>query len=202
MSLRSDTDATAGWLGEVHRLDAAVYLAVARTPTPRFDTALRKLSNAANYSRLSIASAAALTLTGGARSRRAAASGLATVDLTSAFVNAVVKPVARRRRPVRETHAPARTRNVDMPTTASFPSGHTAAAFAFASAVGRVLPLAGVPLRALAALVGYSRVHTGVHYPGDVIAGALIGAVIADVSADAVDGAVSRTSRKLSSRSS
>ena len=65
--------------------------------------------------------------------------------------------------------------------TRSFPSGHTAAAVAFASGAGRVLPLAGVPLHALAALVGYSRVHTGVHYPGDVLAGAVLGSVIADV---------------------
>jgi membrane-associated phospholipid phosphatase len=202
MSLRSDADARTGWLAEVHGLDDAVYHAVAGTPTPRLDTGLRRLTNAANYSRLSTASAAALALVGGDRGRRAAVAGLATVGLTSGFVNLAVKPFARRRRPARETHEPARTHNVDMPTSGSFPSGHSAAAFAFASAVGRVFPLAGVPLRGLAALVGYSRVHTGVHYPGDVIAGALIGAVIADVSADAVDGAVSRTWRKLSSRSS
>jgi undecaprenyl-diphosphatase len=201
VSTGSDADAEAGWLGEVHRLDAAVYVAVARTPTPRFDAALRRLTNAANYSRLSMASALVLALAGGQRGRRAAASGLATVGLTSAFVNVAVKPVARRRRPVRDSDE-ARTRNVPMPTSASFPSGHTAAAFAFASGVGRVLPAAGVPLRGLAALVGYSRVHTGVHYPGDVIAGALIGAVIADLSADAVDDAITCTSTRRHSRSS
>jgi undecaprenyl-diphosphatase len=62
-----------------------------------------------------------------------------------------------------------------MPESASFPSGHTASAVAFAAAVGPVLPLSTVPLGLLAAAVGYSRVHTGVHYPGDVIAGALLG---------------------------
>jgi membrane-associated phospholipid phosphatase len=199
MSPQPDSD---DWLDEVQDLDAAVYLAVAQTPTPRLDAALRRLTNAADHSRLSMASAAVLSLVGGERGRRASASGLLTVGLTSAFVNGVVKPVARRRRPARETHIPERTHNVDMPASKSFPSGHTAAAFAFASAVGRVFPVASVPLRGLAALVGYSRVHTGVHYPGDVIAGALIGAVIADVSADAVDAAVNRTSTRLSSRSS
>lgn len=197
MSTGSDADAETGWLGEVQRLDAAVYVAVAHTPTPRLDGAMRRLTNAANYSRLSMASALALALAGGHRGRRAAASGLTTVAVTSAFVNAVVKPVARRRRPVRDTHE-ARTRNVRMPTSASFPSGHTAAAFAFANAAGRVMPLASVPLHTLAAVVGYSRVHTGVHYPGDVIAGALIGAVIADLSAEAVDGAINRTSTRRS----
>jgi membrane-associated phospholipid phosphatase len=202
MSLPSDLEGDQRWLDEVQRLDTAVYLAVAGTPTPRLDTAMRRLTNAANYSRLSIGAAAVLSVTQGQRGRRAAACGLATVGLTSAFVNLVVKPAGRRRRPTRETHEPGRTRNVNMPTSASFPSGHTAAAFAFASAVGRDLPWAGVPLRGLAALVGYSRVHTGVHYPGDVIAGALIGAVIADVSAETVDGAINRTWTRLSSRSS
>ena len=39
----------------------------------------------------------------------------------------------------------------------------------------------------LAALVAYSRVHTGVHYPGDVLAGALLGAMIADITAGVLD---------------
>ena len=65
-----------------------------------------------------------------------------------------------------------------MPTSRSFPSGHSAAAFAFATGVGHVSPAAAIPLRALAALVAYSRVHTGVHYPGDVLAGALIGITV------------------------
>ena len=52
-----------------------------------------------------------------------------------------------------------------MPRSTSFPSGHSASAFAFATAVGDELPLAWLPLHALAAAVTYSRVHTGVHYP-------------------------------------
>ena len=55
-----------------------------------------------------------------------------------------------------------------MPTSTSFPSGHAASAFAFAYAVGRRIPALAVPIRLLAAGVAYSRVHTGVHYPGDV----------------------------------
>jgi len=73
-----------------------------------------------------------------------------------------------------------------MPMSRSFPSGHTAAAVAFASGAGNVLPLAGVPLHGLALLVSYSRVHTGVHYPSDVLAGALLGAVIADITSERV----------------
>jgi len=62
-----------------------------------------------------------------------------------------------------------------MPQSASFPSGHTASAVAFASAVGTALPATAVPLGLLACAVGYSRVHTGVHYPSDVAAGAVLG---------------------------
>ena len=52
-----------------------------------------------------------------------------------------------------------------MPTSTSFPSGHSASALAFAVAVGDVLPALRLPLRAAAATVAFSRVYTGVHYP-------------------------------------
>jgi undecaprenyl-diphosphatase len=51
------------------------------------------------------------------------------------------------------------------------------------------MPHAAVPLRALAALVAYSRVHTGVHYPGDVTIGALIGSSLAQAATGAVESA-------------
>ena len=74
-----------------------------------------------------------------------------------------------------------------MPISTSFPSGHSAAAFAFANGVGHVLPPASIPLHALAALVAYSRVHTGVHYPADVVAGALAGTVLTQLTTHALD---------------
>ena len=169
------------WLEEAERVDVAVYGAIAGTPTPRLDDALRRLSQAANYSRLSIASGALLATFGGPHGRRAAFTGLASAGATSAVVNLVVKPLGRRPRPNRDVQAAPEARHVRMPASRSFPSGHTAAAVAFAGGVGSVLPAAGVPLRVLAALVAYSRIHTGVHYPGDVLAGALLGEMIADM---------------------
>jgi membrane-associated phospholipid phosphatase len=162
-------------------VDLALYAAIARTPTPAFDVAMSRLSRAADYSRLSMASAAALALAGGSTGRRAAVQGLAALAVTATVVNVAVKPLARRRRPDRLAGDVPLARHVRMPSSRSFPSGHTAAAFAFATGVGGVSPAAAIPLRALAALVAYSRVHTGVHYPGDVLAGALIGTALAQI---------------------
>jgi len=178
------------WLAEAERIDVAVYAAVAGTETPGLDAAMRRLSRAANYSRLSIASGAIVALAAGPRGRRAAASGLACVASTATIVNLVVKPIGRRARPDRAAAEVDHARRVQMPRSGSFPSGHTAAAVAFASGVGRVLPAAGAPLHTLSALVAYSRIHTGVHYPGDVLAGALLGAVIADITAGALTRAL------------
>ena len=174
------------WLEDAQKLDVAVYAAIARTPSPSLDRAMRRLSRAADYSRLSLASAAALAAVGGREGRRAAVSGLASVAATSAIVNLVLKPVSRRRRPDRIAQEVPVARHVRMPVSRSFPSGHAAAAFAFAHGVGRVSTVAAIPLRSLATVVAYSRVHTGVHYPGDVIAGALAGVTLAEATTRAL----------------
>jgi undecaprenyl-diphosphatase len=138
-------------------------------------------------SRLNLASAAVMAAAGGSKGRRAAVVGLASVAASSAVVNAFVKPIARRRRPDRALHGVPAGRHVSMPTSRSLPSGHSASAFAFATGVGHTLPGGAGPLQLLAAAVAYSRVHTGVHYPGDVVAGALLGATVAHATARAVN---------------
>ena len=177
----------ARWLEDAERVDVAVYAAIAQTQTPALDRGMARLSDAANYSRLSLASAAVLALTRGRQGRRAARMGLASVALTATVVNLGVKPLGRRRRPDRAAEHVPIARHVRMPSSTSFPSGHSAAAFAFATGVGDVLPRAAIPLRGLAAVVAYSRVHTGVHYPGDVVAGALIGTALAQITTHALD---------------
>lgn len=178
------------WLRDAQQIDAALYGAIARTPTPALDRAMARLSHAADYSRLSIASAAFLALARGPAGRRAAAHGLTALGATSALVNLAVKPLGRRRRPDRAGVQVPADRHVPMPRSTSFPSGHAASAFAFATGVAHALPSAGVPLRGLAALVAYSRVHTGVHYPGDAVAGALVGTVVAQLATHALERAV------------
>jgi membrane-associated phospholipid phosphatase len=176
-----------GWWGEVNRLDLAVYAAIAATSTPTLDREFRRLSNAADHSKLWLASAALLAATGGAGGQRAAVNGLASTGLTSAIVNLVLKPLGGRRRPDRDTHRVPVARQVAMPRTTSFPSGHSASASAFAAGVATASPALGIPLSALAALVAYSRVHTGVHYPLDAIAGSVTGVALAPLAVAAVE---------------
>jgi membrane-associated phospholipid phosphatase len=101
--------------------------------------------------------------------------GTVAIGVTSALVNLAVKSAWARQRPDRAGAGVPVWRNVRMPASTSFPSGHAASGFAFAAAIGRDQPWLGLALRFLAAAVGYSRVHTGVHYPGDVVVGSLIG---------------------------
>ncbi|MFK4107046.1 phosphatase PAP2 family protein [Streptomyces sp. NPDC019531] len=161
-------------LRDLAALDQALYEAVTVTRTPTLDYALRRLSAAADHSKISFTAAGLLALFPG-RPRRAAALGVAAIGVASASANLLGKRLVRRPRPHRAEDSPFPGRHVPMPESASFPSGHTASAVAFAAAVGPALPVVTVPLGLLACAVGYSRIHTGVHYPGDVVAGALLG---------------------------
>ncbi|MFE0515132.1 phosphatase PAP2 family protein, partial [Streptomyces sp. NPDC058964] len=72
---------------------------------------------------------------------------------------------------------------------ATSPAGPPAGAGACAGAAPPARRGATIPLGLLACAVGYSRVHTGVHYPGDVVAGAVLGTGAAAVVLGAVGGA-------------
>ena len=168
-------------LRELSEVDKAVYGAIARQPTPHLDRPVSLVSQSANYSSIWVGASAVLFLFGGSSGRQAATRGLATVALASVTVNVLAKSLYRRRRPVRDDDSLSDDRLVRMPESPSFPSGHSASAFAFAVASSSAMPALAAPLRLVAASVAYSRVHTGVHYPGDVIAGALIGSGIGQV---------------------
>jgi membrane-associated phospholipid phosphatase len=169
------------WLSEAKAVDAAIYGAIAAGETPSLDVAMRRLSRAADHSRLWFAAAAAFAMFGGPAGRLAARRGLVSLGIASGFANLVAKPLTTRRRPARAEAENLARRHVPMPRSTSFPSGHAASAFAFATGAADAQPTLSAPLRALAMLVGYSRVHTGVHYPADVLAGAFIGVSAAEL---------------------
>jgi undecaprenyl-diphosphatase len=188
----------AAGLRELDAVDQAVFAAVAATPTSSLDVPLRRLSDAANNSVLWLVIAAGLGAVGGPAGRRAAVRGTAAIAVTSPLVNLVAKSAWSRQRPDRAGTGVPAGRNVRMPGSASFPSGHAAAGFAFATAVGRDQPWLGMALRFLAAAVAYSRVHAGVHYPGDVVIGSLVGASTGQAVGGVADRLMSR--RRLAAR--
>jgi undecaprenyl-diphosphatase len=70
---------------------------------------------------------------------------------------------------------------VSVPNSGAFPSGHTSAAFACATVLAWASPRLRVPLFVLAAAIGWSRIYVGVHWPLDVLGGAVLGVLLAKV---------------------
>jgi undecaprenyl-diphosphatase len=68
---------------------------------------------------------------------------------------------------------------VTIPHSHSFPSGHTATAFAGAMMLSYLVPRAAPAFFTLAAAIAYSRLYVGVHFPLDVVGGAVIGVATA-----------------------
>ncbi|HVF06430.1 MAG TPA: phosphatase PAP2 family protein [Frankiaceae bacterium] len=162
----------------LHEIDLAAYRRIALSPSPDWvDRGWAHYTRAADHSKLWLGSAALLA-TRGRPGRRASMRGLLAIGLTSAVANQVGKRIFYRKRPDYLTLVEVARLPHRRPVSGSFPSGHSASAAAFAVAASSEVPALAVPLGVAAAAVGYSRVHTGVHYPGDVLAGWALGAGI------------------------
>ena len=169
-----------GVLARLLRVDSRAFEAVARRRSRPGDVVLLPLTQAANNSMLWATFAACMAAFGGRRGKRAGGRGMASILLTSLFVNQGIKRVVRRPRPSLR-NVPAVRRLKSAPLTTSFPSGHAASAAAFTVAVMIEWRTMGRLIAPLATLVAYSRVYVGVHYPGDVVTGAVVGAGMAEL---------------------
>lgn len=150
------------------------------------DAVLPAISRTANHGELWIIMALVLLLVRRQRKYGVAMAVGLVLDLISC--NLLLKPLIGRIRPFAVNTAVELL--VKAPLDASFPSGHTAASFAAVFA----LKTAGSPLwkpaMAVAAVIAFSRLYLYVHWPSDVLAGALLGAAVGWAGAKIVEKAL------------
>ncbi len=140
---------------------------------PVFDAVMPFITNKLSWLPVWIAAIVFLLWKGGKEGRVALIALLLTVAVTDLFTNQLLKPLIHRMRPcaalegvhllVKCIHSP------------SMPSSHASNFFAVATVFSFYLKKYRWVFWSLAALVAYSRVAVGVHYPGDVLAGAAVG---------------------------
>ena len=120
------------------------------------------------------------------------------IGLCDAFAYRFIKPLVKRPRPTQA--GIAMTLRTHPPGSYGFPSNHACNTFAGAAVLALAEPPLLWPALAAAALVAYSRVYVGVHFPADVLAGALLGLLVGGaVGAGLLKfGRLSRSSKKKS----
>jgi membrane-associated phospholipid phosphatase len=164
-----------GLSGLVARFDAAVDRRVDRLRgNPTLDRVMYTASDLGDFSLIWHLVSAGRAL---APDRRVvhAVRVAAVLGVESALVNGPIKSLFRRHRPVWEHERPYRLR---VPKTSSFPSGHASSAAAAAGMLSERDPL-GPLYYGAGALVAVSRVYVRHHHASDVVAGALVGVVLA-----------------------
>lgn len=109
------------------------------------------------------------------KSRKVAASVLGAIVIEVFLCNIVLKPLIARPRPFEAN--PIIMLLIDAPSDYSFPSGHTAVSFATATVLLLRKQKGRIPALILAFLIAFSRLYLYVHYPSDVLVGAIIGLV-------------------------
>lgn len=103
---------------------------------------------------------------------------LGSVLACSFVVNVLLKKTVRRNRPF-IPYLPKLTLKIKLPPDFSFPSGHTAASFAAAGILAYINPTVAITAYVVALLISFSRLYLLVHYPFDIIVGAVLGAICA-----------------------
>jgi diacylglycerol kinase family enzyme/membrane-associated phospholipid phosphatase len=165
------------FLGRLGAIDTTLYFRVNRLAAwPPAERVASWLTRWMNSGDVWIGVAFALAIATG-RTWMHVASFIAALWAASMLVNFPIKEAFRRRRPFL-SNVDARVLG-SRPADWSFPSGHSATAFAGAALLTPWAPFLAPLFFAYAALVGLSRVYLGVHYPGDVLIGGAIGMGIA-----------------------
>jgi len=116
---------------------------------------------------------------GGREGRKAAVLGLVSLIISHLLVDYLIKDLIARPRPFLEL-SQARVL-VTPPTSFSFPSGHSSHGFAVATTWIGLRHRLGIPALILAALIAFSRIYVGVHYPLDVLGGLVVGVAVGAV---------------------
>lgn len=114
------------------------------------------------------------------RYRRTGLTALLSLASTFLLVDFVMKPWIKRVRPYEVIEGLQRL--VGPENSYSFPSGHSSTSLAVGYVLLRKLPAVyGIPAFLVAILMAFSRMYVGVHYPSDVIIGALIGIAVGEI---------------------
>jgi decaprenylphosphoryl-5-phosphoribose phosphatase len=142
-----------------------------RGHTPGVERAARGLGKAGNNGAIWLAVGVALAVLDS--SNREAWLICAALGPIAIGLNYVMKLIVRRPRPVLEGLPPLG----GAPSSLSFPSAHATSSFAVATAMTRVEPLGALAF-VLAFALALGRPYLGMHYPSDVVAGAILGVVL------------------------
>jgi undecaprenyl-diphosphatase len=143
-----------------------------RAHGPRLDIVMRGLGYAGEWAAVWVA--LGLSAAAADERRRGRFLAAAAVGPAAVLVNYGVKVAVGRERPLIEDHPPL----ARAPSKLSFPSAHATSSLAAATALGRVAPEARLPLYALAGAISACRPYLGMHYPSDVLAGAVLGTAL------------------------
>lgn len=176
------------------RLDGDILLWIQENMrTDLMTTIMRGITRLGDNGCMWIALAVVLLVIG--KTRRVGAASALSLLLTFMVVNLGIKNIVERVRPYEVIEG--LTRLVPAEESFSFPSGHSAHAFAVGVVIFLMLPRkVGIPVLVLGFLIAFSRMYVGVHYPTDVLAGIVIGSLLAYISVRVVNFVMEKWERR------
>lgn len=166
----------ASYLGQI---DHWLFLLLnGRLTSPLLDKVMPFVTTQEHWYPLLLIVFVALLIWGGRRGRIAAVLLIVAVALADQISCSLLKPIVGRIRPCNALPSDQVRLLVGCSKAFSFPSAHAANSFAMASVVSWGMPKLSFFAFLLAIAVAYSRVYVGVHYPLDVLGGAVLGLLI------------------------